>query len=165
MILTAGGVVYTSLLGVEKSHYTTTVGTIAEIETETTGEYTVIVKSATVTYETPDGTKTNKLTGVLPSRMEKGAEVEVRYNNENTDLVTAEKIDWFPAVMLLVIGVLYAVGGTMVVVFKKKAGYYAIVEQTNDPIPLEDDDFSLVDQLEKLSQEELDNQTPLQDNQ
>lgn len=164
-ILTVGGVVYTSLLGVENSRYTKTMGTITEIETETTGEYTVIVKSATVTYQTPDGTKANKLTGVLPSRLEKGAEVEVRYNNENTDLVTAEMIDWFPAVMLLILGVLYAVGGATVVVFKKKAGYYAIVEQTNDPMPLEDDGFSLLDQLEKLSQEELDNQTPSQDNQ
>ncbi|MBO7222015.1 MAG: hypothetical protein J6V37_03085, partial [Clostridia bacterium] len=50
--------------------------------------------------------------------------------------------------------VLYAVAGVMVIVFKKKAGYYAIVEQTNDPTPLEDDGFSIADQIEKLDQEE-----------
>ena len=168
-ILTVGGVVYTSLLGVENSRYTKTMGTITEIETDVeegeTPKYSI--KSATVTYDTADGPKTNKLTGVLqlPPRVAIGTEIDVRYNNENPNVVKSEMIDWFPAVMLLILGVLYAVGGALVIVFKKKAGHYAIIEQSNDPIPLEDDDFSLVDQLEKLSQEELDNQTPSQDNQ
>ena len=58
-ILTVGGVVYTSMLGVENNKYTTTMGTIAEIETETKGENTVVVKWASVTYQTAQGTKTN----------------------------------------------------------------------------------------------------------
>ena len=153
-ILTVGGVVYTSMLGVENNKYTTTMGTIAEIETETVGENTVVVKWASVTYKTPQGEMTSKLSGILPNRLEKGAEVEVRFNNENPYKVTAEKINWFPAVMLIVLGVLYAVAGAMVIVFKKKAGYYAIVEQTNDPTPIEDDGFSIADQIEKMDQEE-----------
>ena len=153
-ILTVGGIVYTSMLGVENNKYTTTMGTIAEIETETVGENTVVVKWASVTYKTPQGEMTSKLSGMLPNRLEKGAEVEVRFNNENPYKVTAETINWFPAVMLIVLGVLYAVAGAMVIVFKKKAGYYAIVEQTNDPTPIEDDGFSIADQIEKMDQEE-----------
>lgn len=153
-ILTVGGIVYTSFLGVENSQYTKTMGTVVEIENEKTGEYTAVVKSVTVSYETPDGTKTNKLSGVLPFSFEEGTEVEVRFQNDNPDYVTAEMIDWFPAVFLIVLGVLYAVGGSVVVVFRKKAGYYAIVEQSNDPIPIEDDGFSIADQIEKMSQAE-----------
>ena len=71
-------------------------------------------------------------------------------------------IDWFPAVFLLILGVLYSVGGAMVITFRKKAGYYAIVEQTNDPTPLEDDGFSIADQIEKMEQRE-NTTTPTQD--
>ena len=153
-VLIIGGVVYTSILGVEANQYSKTTGTISAIATEERGENTFVVKWAIVTYETPQGTKTNKLAGVLPPRLEEGAEVEVRFNKNNPDVVTAEMIDWFPAVFLLVLGVLYAIGGSLVVILRKKAGYYAIVEQTDDPTPIEDDDFTLVDQLEQLSEEE-----------
>ena len=121
------------------------------IEIEEKEENTVVVKWASVTYETPQGIKTNKLIGVLPPRLEEGREIEVRFNKENPDVVTAEMIDWFPAVFLLALGVLYAVGGLLVVIFRKKAGYYAIVEQTDEPTPIEDDDFSII---ETISQEE-----------
>ena len=87
----------------------------------------------------------------MPPRLEEGREIEVRFNKENPDVVTAEMIDWFPAVFLLALGVLYAVGGLLVVIFRKKAGYYAIVEQTDEPTPIEDDDFSII---ETISQEE-----------
>lgn len=154
-ILIVGGIVYTSFLGVENKQYTKTTATIAKIESEQTGEHTFVVKGATVTYDTPQGTKTNKLQGILPFRLEEGAEVEVRFKNEDVDYVTAEMINWFPAVFLLVLGVLYAVGGAMLIVFRKKAGYYAIVEQNNDPLPIEDDGFSIADQIEKMEQEEM----------
>jgi hypothetical protein len=154
-ILIVGGVVYTSLLGVENSQYTKTTATITHIETEKKGENTFIVKSASVTYDTPEGTKVNKLSGVLPVSLKEGGQVEVRFNNANPDSVTAEMIDWFPAVFLLILGVLYAVGGAVVVVLRKQAGYYAIVEQNNEPCPLEDDDFSIADQIEKMEQAAL----------
>ena len=150
-VLTIGGVIYTSILGVEANQYSKTMGTISKIEIEEKEENTVVVKWASVTYETPQGTKTNKLIGVLPPRLEEGREIEVRFHKENPDVVTAEMIDWFPAVFLLVLGVLYAVGGLLVVIFRKKAGYYAIVEQTDEPTPIEDDDFSII---ETISQEE-----------
>lgn len=156
-ILIVGGIVYTSFLGVENKQYTKTTATIAKIESEQTGEHTFVVKGATVTYDTPQGTKTNKLQGILilPPRLEEGAEVEVRFKNEDVDYVTSEMINWLPAVFLLVLGVLYAVGGAMLIVFRKKAGYYAIVEQNNDPLPIEDDGFSIADQIEKMEQEEM----------
>lgn len=150
-VLIIGGVIYTSILGVEANQYSKTMGTISKIEIEEKEENTVVVKWASVTYETPQGTKTNKLIGVLPPRLEEGREIEVRFNKENPDVVTAEMIDWFPAVFLLALGVLYAVGGILVVIFRKKAGYYAIVEQTDEPTPIEDDDFSII---ETISQEE-----------
>lgn len=153
-VLIVGGVVYTSILGAESNQYSKTMGTISVIETEEKGENIVVVKEASVTYETPQGTKTNKLTGVLPSRLEEGSDLEIRYNKANPDVVTAEMIDWFPAVFLLILGVLYAVGGGLVVILRKKAGYYAIVEQSNDPTPLEEDDFSILDQLGMIAEEE-----------
>ena len=152
VILTIGGVVYTSLLGVENSQYTKTMATIVEIETEQAGDNAFIVKGAVVSYETPEGMVTSSLKGVLPNRLEIGAQVEVRFKNDDVAQVTTEMIDWFPAVMLLILGVLYAVCGAMIIVFKKKAGYYAIVEQTNDPAPLEDDEFSIADQIEKMDE-------------
>ena len=161
-VLLVGGIVYTSLLGVANNQYTKTTATISAVETEQKGEQSFVIKSVSVTYTTPDGTRTNKLTGVLPHSIKEGAELEVRYKKDNPDTVTAEMIDWFPAVFLLILGVLYSVGGAMVITFRKKAGYYAIVEQTNDPTPLEDDGFSIADQIEKMEQRE-NTTTPTQD--
>jgi hypothetical protein len=159
-ILIVGGVVYTSLLGVENSQYTKTTATIVDFDVVSVGEKNGIeqfeIKNVRVTYETPDGTKINTLSGVVMKRSYYiDEQVEVRFNNANPDIVKIEMIDWFPAVFLLILGVLYAVGGAVVVVLRKQAGYYAIVEQNNEPCPLEDDDFSIADQIEKMEQAAL----------
>lgn len=127
-ILVVGGVVYVSLTAVDAARYQSVMATVVQVKTEKKDENSVVVKSVTVQYETPQGTVRDDLSGQLPDKLQEGGTLSVRYKKSDTSFVTAERIDWGTPIFLLVIGVLYAVGSIVFVHLRKKAGDYALYD-------------------------------------
>lgn len=141
-----GGIVYTSIVGVQEKEYTYVTCTVVEVETEQQEDESYIVKGITVTYENDKGEAVTATMQDFPSSFAEGKSFEARYKDNPLSL-SAQKTDWFTPVFLLCLGVCYAIGAIVMFAMRKKMGLYALDNEVkNDDVTIDEDDWHIYDE-------------------
>lgn len=132
-----GGVVYLSFTAVEDASYTTVECTIHSVvftktEKQEEQEEQGTIDKVIVTYQNAQGETIQAELSDYPASFSIGSVFEGRYKSEEPTKITMEETDWFTPSFMLCVGVLYAIGATLLFVFRKKLGMYALDDAVDD---------------------------------
>lgn len=126
--------------------YTYVSATITEIQTEKQqnedGDEYYTVKSVSVTYTNDSGESVTATLADFPYSFELGTVVKCRYTDNPLSLST-QTTDWFTPIFTVSLGAIYAIGGTLLFVFRKNFGLYALEDTEKGDFEEEDDDWEL----------------------
>ncbi len=146
--IVAGALLLSWTVTTEKS-YTYVTATITEIQTEKQqnedGDEYYTVKSISVAYTNNSGESVVATLADFPYSFELGTVLECRYTDNPLSLST-QTTDWFTPVFTIVLGVVYAIGGTLLFVFRKNFGLYALEDTEKGDFEEEEDDWELDDE-------------------
>lgn len=149
VLQTVGGIVYLSFTAAEDKLYTDVVCTITEVKTtvvepeedgeESEGE-TVTIDSITVTYQNENGEEVVATLADYPSSFQGvGTVLNGRYKDNPTS-ITLVQTDWFTPSFVLVMGIAYAVGTTVLFAMRKRMGWYALDDSEKDNAPEQEEE-------------------------
>lgn len=140
-----GGIVYTTLTGINEKKYTYVTCTVTDVQTEQNEDETFTVIGIEVSYRGEDGQTVYAQMQDFPSSFQVGESFEARYVDDPLSL-SQEKTDWFTPVFLLVLGIEYAIGAIVMFAMRKKMGLYALQADDNENAPIDEDDWHIYEE-------------------
>lgn len=144
-----GGVIYTVKTAIEDRKYDYYECTIIDIETEKveSDEESVEqykIKAVKVTYTLEDGTTITANATQYPQSIAVGNVFVGRVSNESiSGNVSCETTDWFTPILMIVLGVVYALADLLFYLFRKKTGLYALRDVSDDYVEIEEDNWTV----------------------
>ena len=115
------GLIVTVLVALNIQAHAPATAEVLEIKTEVIEEVTTpYFRGAVVRFDTPDGPVTTTLTQKAAAKLQKGDTVDLRYRIDNPTEATLSQVDYFVSGMLLAVGVVFALSGTVFYLYKPR---------------------------------------------
>ncbi len=138
----AGGTVYAIHTARNDKQYTYVDCTVVSVDFEEKEDNQGTINGITVSYVNSEGQTVVAKMADYPYKFSVGTVFRARYT-DNPELLSAQSADWFTPVLMIVLGVAYAIGDVVLWVIRKKTGLYAlgtIDDSADDDLDDFDDD-------------------------
>lgn len=126
-----GGIAYTAYTASEDSRYTYVDCTVISVNTHDGEDGALIVDGIIVSYVDENGNTVIAEMEDFPSSFSEGSLIGGRFSDDPKKISTA-RTDWFTPVFLIILGLFYALIDAVALIFRKKAGLYALVDATDE---------------------------------